>query len=417
MPRETAHSLIRRPAPPRLWVVVPATLLLLGAASAPRAWAQGEPAAENLNLDDSAAQAGFGATTATPPAESYAADPAQPGTTLIPPHVEGNAYPATAGGYCYVGPHPADTRVTQGAHWDETQGQHLHQYSPVDLRLFSYRDGCYYFIGDPRDFGYSGRTYSYYGAHPVLDVYGGGWCFMMGGHAHGWAPWSTHFTVVGPWYYWHGPYDPFFWSYWPYYSFYYRSYYPHYYGGGRFYRGGGWQPPPPIRSVPAAAWRPPGRGGAGLPPAVAPAARGVPAVRGGVPPTSAAGVTPPWRGAPGQGWQGSHPAPVQPWRGAPTTPAPAWRPPASTGSVPHGVPHGLPHGTWGNGAPAQSAPRSFSPPSGGFRGGSGFSPPRSFSPPSGGFRGGGGFSPPRSFSPPSGGFRGGGAIRGGGGRR
>jgi hypothetical protein len=106
--------------------------------------------------------------------------------------------------------------VAAGGPWDETQGAHSHTYPPFDLRLFAFRDGCYYFIGDPKDFGYQGQTYSYYGAHPVLDVYGGGWCFMVGGHAHWWRPWSPYFVVAGPWFYWYGPYDAYFWSYWPY---------------------------------------------------------------------------------------------------------------------------------------------------------------------------------------------------------
>jgi hypothetical protein len=97
----------------------------------------------------------------------------------------------------------------------------MHAYPPVDLRLFELRDGCYYFVGDPHDFGYAGPTFSYYGAHPILDEYGGGWCFMIGPHTHLWRPWSPHFALVGSWYYWKGPYDPFFWAYWPYYSFYY----------------------------------------------------------------------------------------------------------------------------------------------------------------------------------------------------
>jgi len=174
----------------------------------------------------------------------------------IPPYVEGAPIAAQGGGgYCYVGPHPVDTRVVPGPAFEDVQGQNIRPYPPVDLRLFSYHQGCYYFIGDPRDFGYGGQAYSYYGAHPVLDVYGGGWCFMMGGHYHLWRPWSPYFTVVGPWYYWYGPYDPFFWSYWPYYSFYYRSYYPTYYAGGRFYRGGGYRAAPPISRVPATAMR------------------------------------------------------------------------------------------------------------------------------------------------------------------
>lgn len=177
------------------------------------------------------------------------------GATLIPPNVEGPAYRAPNGAFCYVGPHPVDTRVVAGASWDATAGRHYRSYAPIDARLFALRDGCYYFTGDPRDFGFAGQTYAYYGAHPILDLYGGGWCFMMGPHAHPWAPWSPSFTVVGSWYYWHGPFDPYFWAYWPYYSFYFRTYYPGYYGGGRFYRGGGWRVAPAIHSVPAQAWR------------------------------------------------------------------------------------------------------------------------------------------------------------------
>jgi hypothetical protein len=183
----------------------------------------------------------------------------------IPPYVEGQPAVASGGGYCYGGPHPAP-----GGGWEAVQTPHSHDYAPFDLRLFAYREGCYYFIGDPRDFGYTGQTYSYYGAHPIADVYGGGWCFMIGPHYHWWRPWSSNFTVVGPWYYWYGPYDPFFWAYWPYYSFYYRSYYPSYYAGGRYFRNG-YRTAPPITRVPATGWR-------------------------GGPPTAAGGGG--WRGAP-----------------------------------------------------------------------------------------------------------------------
>src|SRR5579872_7484211 len=180
-------------------------------------------------------------------------DPNGQNESPIPPYVEAQPVPYPTGGYCYAGPHPVDTRVEGGAPFDDTEGTHIHNYPPIDLRLFTFKDGCYYFVGDPRDFGYGGQVYSYYGAHPVLDVYGGGWCFMMGGHYHAWQPWSPYFTVVGPWNYWYGPYDPFFWAYWPYYSYFYRSFYPRYYGGGRFYRGGGYGVAPPIRRVPAPA--------------------------------------------------------------------------------------------------------------------------------------------------------------------
>jgi hypothetical protein len=186
----------------------------------------------------------------------------------VPPHVEGTPVavatnPGTPN-YCFEGAHPIDPSVGGGVTWEATAGRHLHPYPPLDLRLFALRDGCYYFIGDPSDFGYRGRTFAYYGAHPVGVTHGGGWCFMIGGHAHLWGPWSPLFVTAGPWYYWQGPYDPFFWSYWPYYAVYYGHHYPRYYGGGRYAGAGIWHTrgrhfggprgavvAPPIGPVPA----------------------------------------------------------------------------------------------------------------------------------------------------------------------
>ncbi len=206
----------------------------------------------------------------------------------IPPNVQGAAVPVQGGGYCFGGPHPAP-----GGGWEASPNPHVHNYAPFDLRLFSYHNGCYYFIGDPRDFGYTGQSYSYYGAHPVADEYGGGWCFMVGPHSHWWRPWSPYFTTVGSWYYWQGPYDPFFWAYWPFYSFYYRSYYPSFYAGGRYFRGG-FRAAPPIARVPASV-------GAGW--------RGGPAVAGG------------YRGGPGGGWRGAPAAGAGAYRGGAAAPA------------------------------------------------------------------------------------------------
>ncbi len=186
--------------------------------------------------------------------QAYPPDYAPP----IPPYAEGRAIQSAGSSYCYVGAHPADTHAAPGSMpWHEDMGRHFHFYPPLDLRLFAFRDGCYYFVGDPSDFGYAGQTFSYYGAHPVHASWGGGWCFMIGGHAHSWQPWSQHFTTVGAWYYWQGPYDATFWAYWPYYSHYYRSYYPHYYASGRYHRGHDYRAAPPIHRVPAPAggWR------------------------------------------------------------------------------------------------------------------------------------------------------------------
>ncbi len=303
-----------------------------------------------------------------PPSTAAETDPAPP---PIPPNSEGAAFSVPGGGYCYVGPHPVDTRSAGGGPWDETPGAHMHAYPPLDLRLFELRDGCYYFVGDPRDFGYAGPTYSYYGAHPILDIYGGGWCFMIGPHTHLWRPWSAHFTLVGPWYYWEGPYDPFFWSYWPYYSFYYRSYYPHYYAGGRFHHGG-YGVAPPIHRVP------PSSHAAG---------------------SSGAGWTG-WRGSTsgqtGGGWRGSTSGQTGGgWRDSASAPRPSG---ASTG-------------TYRAVAPAAAAAQSRPSPA--------VVPNRSAAPAGHGWTGSPGFSAPaaRSFGGGGVGRSGGGFSRGGGRRR
>ena len=275
------------------------------------------------------------------PGGNYPADYAPPqdsqGTPPpIPPNIEGDPIPASGGGFCFDGPHPVDARVANGATWDGATGRHIHPYPPFDLRLFSYRNNCYYFIGDPQDFGYTGESYSYYGAHPIQGIHGGGWCFMIGGHNHLWRPWSPYFATVGPWFYWEGPYDPFFWTYWPYYSFYYRSHYPHYYGRGNFLRGH----------------------------AIAPRIRRVPP-----PPRNPNG----WRGTRANGFRA---APGNRYRSAPAA-SPRYR----AAPTPRGA-------FGGRSAPAASprgfsAPRSVSPPS--SRGGG-----RSFRGGGGSFRGGGG---------------------------
>jgi hypothetical protein len=251
-------------------------------------------------------------------ARAWGAAAAAVETAPVPPAVEQPAVASAGGLYCYGGPHPVDTRVAAGGPWDETQGAHSHNYPPFDLRLYSFKDGCYYFIGDPKDFGYAGTTYSYYGAHPVLDVYGGGWCFMVGGHAHWWRPWSPYFVVAGPWFYWHGPYDPFFWSYWPYYATYYGHYYPRYYGGGSWRRGavhgrrGGWTAAPPIGRVAA----PPARAMTGTP---APMTGGAATGMGAAP----APGRPTWTAVPrNDGWAStapgwSNPAPARSYQATP----------------------------------------------------------------------------------------------------
>jgi hypothetical protein len=279
-------------------------------------------------------------------ATAYQEDPNAPpepyGPPPIPPDVEAAPVAGAGGSVCFVGPHPVDTQVAGGAAWDDTQGAHYHFYAPFDLRLFRLENGCYYFIGDPSDFGYQGQVYSYYGAHPILSDYGGGWCFMIGGHSHWWRPWSSNFIVSGSWYYWNGPYDAYFWSYWPYYSYYYKAYYPHYYGGGRWYRGYGHHAAPRIERVPSAyarGWKGPSYVG----PAPGGGWRGGGGARGTVQPTPVRAVSPRYR-APVGNWSGSGG-----WQGspAPASPRPTVNAPAPAASRPAG---GWSGGGWGGGA-------------------------------------------------------------------
>lgn len=295
---------------------------------------------------------------AEPPAEyaeTAAVDQAPP---PIPPYVEGPAVQAAGGGFCFEGPHPVDSSVEPGVTWDSTTGRHTHGYPPFDLRLFSFQNGCYYFVGDPNDFGYAGETYSYYGAHPILESHGGGWCFMIGPHRHFWRPWSPLFTTVGPWYYWEGPYDPFFWTYWPYYHFYYRSHYPVYYSHGTFFRNHAVAPRIPV--VP----RPPRMGGAwhggyrGAMPGRPMAAPGNMPPRPGV---QAPGAMPPRSGVQAPGAMPPRPG-VQSPGAMPARPmAPIQRGPVPGGNfAPHGFSAPSPRGGF-------SAPRGgFSAPQGGF---------------------------------------------------
>ena len=274
-----------------------------------------------IALSTAGTRLAFAQAEAEAVAEAAPPDPAwpytaPPETNAVPPHVEEAPVAAASGGYCFIGPHPADPRFAPGVSWDDSQGAHVHEYAPIDLRLFAFSNGCYQFIGDPVDFGYQGQTYAYYGAHPVLGAYGGGWCFMIGGHHHFWRPWSPYFVVAGPWYYWQGQYDAVFWSYWPYYASYYRRQYPVYYRGGRFARGG---------------WADRGRAGYAVAPPIGRVAQPVGRVAGQVGRFGAPAVI----AGPSDGrthFGAVAPGPMAP---TPTPPTSAWRQPHFVSPTPH----------------------------------------------------------------------------------
>ncbi len=180
--------------------------------------------------------------------------------TVAPPRTE-------PGRFRYCTPHPIPNEA--GGGWDASRGEHVRDYPPLDPYLFVERDGCFYFVGDPRDFGYQGETYAYYGSHPVAYDHGGGFCFHVGTHFHLWGPFGPYFMLSDGWWGWAGPLPGWYWWYYPYYHRYWTGYYPRYYGGGRYHRPVG---PPDGRGVVA---RPPTPPRPPLPPpATTPDARG-----------------------------------------------------------------------------------------------------------------------------------------------
>jgi hypothetical protein len=166
-----------------------------------------------------------------------------------PPTQATVAQRASSGRYRYCGSHPVPREAGGGFHTG--QEAHEHEYPPFDAYLFAERDDCYHFIGDPRDFGYTGETYSYYGSHPIAHTHGGGFCYYTTSHFHLWAPFGPYFVMSDGWWGWAGPLPYWYWWYYPSYYRYHAAYYPRYYGHGRYYlppgRGGlvGRPPPPP----------------------------------------------------------------------------------------------------------------------------------------------------------------------------
>lgn len=90
----------------------------------------------------------------------------------------------------FVSPHPVPHKYGGGFCYIDVP--HVHNYAPSDPRLFREHQGRLYFVGDPTPFGYDGPRYSYYGAHPVVDVevhFGHPiYCYIKGPHVHWYPP-------------------------------------------------------------------------------------------------------------------------------------------------------------------------------------------------------------------------------------
>jgi hypothetical protein len=146
-----------------------------------------------------------------------------PEAAPLPPEA-GYATPYAAGGvYSYFGAHPVPTAV--GGGFCTVAGAHSHPFPPLDQGLFQNVNGYFYFLGDPFDFGYQGPGYWYIDVHPIVSVYGGGWCYIPWPHRHYYPPFGSRFVTVGGRYRYVGPYARDYTSRRQYWSGWYRNHY------------------------------------------------------------------------------------------------------------------------------------------------------------------------------------------------
>ena len=133
----------------------------------------------------------------------------------------------------FYGGHPVPE--THGGGWCNDNAKHFHSFAPEDYYLYSEYDGNLYFIGDPSDFGYSGKTVQYWDHHRIdvrtnnSTVVTVGYCYIPGPHTHNYAPGNESFYHQfyyneSYYYYWYED----LWSY-PGYSRYYDTYYDYWY--------------------------------------------------------------------------------------------------------------------------------------------------------------------------------------------
>jgi hypothetical protein len=133
----------------------------------------------------------------------------------------------------FYGGHPIPE--SNGGGWCNDNAKHFHSFAPEDYYLYSEYDGNLYFIGDPNDFGYSGKTYQYWDHHRIdvrinnSTVVTVGYCYIPGPHTHNHAPGNESFYHQfyynnAYYYYWYED----LWSY-PGYSRYYDTYYDYWY--------------------------------------------------------------------------------------------------------------------------------------------------------------------------------------------
>ncbi len=122
--------------------------------------------------------------------------------------------------HIYSGPHPYLDHICL------EESIHSHDTAPKDTTFYMVQNGVHYFVGDLAAYGFDDYLYPYQGHHPVPAQRGGGYCNIVGPHHHHWEPFDfQYYQVYNGWYYYTGPWGPY---YQPHRSIYLGYYFPHY---------------------------------------------------------------------------------------------------------------------------------------------------------------------------------------------
>lgn len=127
-----------------------------------------------------------GSVASRPISDDDYAPPPPDYTPPRPPQGPAGGYaeqPVVDEGVAYYGAHPIPD--AEGGGWCIIDGPHIHPYEPEWYDQYTFQDNYFYF-----GLGYSDWLYA--DRHPVPPDEGGGWCGISGPHHHGYRPWAGY---------------------------------------------------------------------------------------------------------------------------------------------------------------------------------------------------------------------------------
>ena len=143
-----------------------------------------------------------------------------------------SAYTVVEPMYYYYGAHPVPEEW--GGGWCTDEGFHAEPFAPGpdEMEFYAVQDGYFIFIGDPTFYdGYAGEWYWYYGSHPADFYVYDHVCYIDGPHVHMYAPsilWLDYYYWDSYTYVWYGPWPS---SYVPHHVVYLNTHYPNHWAG------------------------------------------------------------------------------------------------------------------------------------------------------------------------------------------